>query len=267
MSGAFEMAWTLLKNMQPFVPTSEKQKIGEGTYRTAFRSPTVPHVTKFGSGEGLANALLLQRLARMYPEYFEAEELHAAPEGTPDFVVNTKDKQGLRWNDVYRDTDRDGMKVNPRNIVSFTQRRGDPLESNVDWDAPSRHMSLRNRMYDEMPITQAMRMWDVKPQNWAEYDDSGVEVPEYDGRKVKIIDPQFNLRGAATAHTQRPFYTDDFMEASREFQSDLPTLEEFAKPIIDSAYNTGDERVIAPMEDLLGYEQRQLNESLDWMNP
>ena len=87
--------------MQPFAPTDIDQKIGEGTYRTAFRSPTVPHVTKFGSGEGLANALLLQRLARMYPEYFEAEELHAAPEGTPDFVVNTKDKQGLRWNDVF----------------------------------------------------------------------------------------------------------------------------------------------------------------------
>jgi len=263
MSEAFEIAWTLLKAMKPFVPKDIDEQIGAGTYRTAYRSPDVPHVSKFGSGEGLANALILQRLARMYPEYFEAEELHAAPKGLPDFLMqDRKTKDRLQWNDTPSMREQD---VKNRNAVAFTQRRGVPLETNIDWNNYDTHLNLRNRLHSELPITQAMRMWDVKPQNWGEFDNEGVKVPEYDNKKVKLIDPQFNLRGPV--NHLKPYYTKDFMDASKEFQSDLPTLDEFAKPVVDAAYNTGDQRVIAPMEDLMSNEQRQLNESFNWLNP
>jgi hypothetical protein len=249
--------------MKPFVPKDIDEQIGAGTYRTAYRSPDVPHVSKFGSGEGLANALILQRLARMYPEYFEAEELHAAPKGLPDFLMqDRKTKDRLQWNDTPSMREQD---VKNRNAVAFTQRRGVPLETNIDWNNYDTHLNLRNRLHSELPITQAMRMWDVKPQNWGEFDNEGVKVPEYDNKKVKLIDPQFNLRGPV--NHLKPYYTKDFMDASKEFQSDLPTLDEFAKPVVDAAYNTGDQRVIAPMEDLMSNEQRQLNESFNWLNP
>jgi len=252
MSGTFEMAWMLLKAMKPFVPKDIEEQIGAGTYRTAYRSPDVPHVTKFGSGEGLANALILHRLARMYPEDFEAEELHAAPKGLPDFIMqDSETKDRLKWNDT---PSMRGQNVQNRNAVAFTQRRGDPLETNIDWNNYDTHLNLRNRLHSEFPITQAMRMWDVKPQNWGVFDN-----------KEKLIDPQFNLRGPV--NHLKPYYTKDFMDASKEFQSDLPTLDEFAKPVVDAAYNTGDQRVIAPMEDLMSNEQRQLNESFKWLNP
>lgn len=265
MSEAFEIAWTLLKAMKPFVPKNIKEQIGAGTYRTAYRSPNVPHVSKFGSGEGIANAMLLDRLAEMYPEYFEREELHAAPKGLPDFLMQDRETgERLQWNDTPSMREQD---VQNRNAVAFTQRRGVPLEANVDWDDIGLHRNIRSRMYQEMPITQGLRMWDVKPQNWAEFPNEGVEIPEYDNRKVKVIDPQFNMRGGETRHMPKPYYTDEFLDASRQFQSNLPTLEEYAKPIVDAAYNTGDPRVIAPMKDLMSNEQRQLNESLDWLNP
>lgn len=264
MSEAFEMAWMLLKDMKPFVPKDIEEQIGAGTYRTAYRSPDVPHISKYGSGEGLANALILQRLARMYPEYFEAEELHAAPKGLPDFLMQDNEtKDRLQWNDTPSMRE---QNVQNRNAVAFTQRRGDPLETNIDWNNHDLHLNLRNRLHSELPITQAMRMWDVKPQNWGEFDNEGVKVPEYDNKKVKLIDPQFNLQGKSTIR-MKPYYTKDFMDASKEFQSDLPTLDEFAKPVVDAAYNTGDQRVIAPMEDLMSNEQRQLNESFNWLNP
>lgn len=264
MSGAFEMAWMLLKDMKPFVPKDIEEQIGAGTYRTAYESPDVPHISKYGSGEGLANALILQRLARMYPEYFEAEELHAAPKGLPDFLMQDNETNDrLQWNDTPSMREQD---VQNRNAVAFTQRRGFPLETNIDWNNHDLHLNLRNRLHSELPITQAMRMWDVKPQNWGEFDNEGVKVPEYDNKKVKLIDPQFNLQGKSTIR-MKPYYTKDFMDASKEFQSDLPTLDEFAKPVVDAAYNTGDQRVIAPMEDLMSNEQRQLNESFNWLNP
>ena len=75
----FQLAWTLLKAMPPMVPRDLDEQIGAGTFRTVYGRPGVPHVTKYGSGEGLANALLLERMSSMYPDVFEPEELHVAP--------------------------------------------------------------------------------------------------------------------------------------------------------------------------------------------
>ena len=80
---------------------------------------------------------------------------------------------------------------------------------------------------------------------------------------MRIIDPQFN----ANLSISRPSYTDDFMRDSREFQSDLPTMDDYTKDILDAAYNSGDPRVIEYISNLIAAEKRQLDDALDFLNP
>ena len=255
------------------VPRDLDEQIGAGTFRTVYGRPGVPHVTKYGSGEGLANALLLEGMSSMYPDVFEPEELHVAPrEIAPlDFLMRDRETEDkLQYNQLHDDIDTGRVgDVQNRDAIAFTQRRGRPLESPEGFDN-SKIIDVRNRMYDKMPIARALRMWDLKPQNVARFDDDkGIEIPEYadlmrdGGQRVRIIDPQFN----ANLSISRPSYTDDFMRDSREFQSDLPTMDEYTKDILDAAYNSGDPRVIEYVSDLIAAEQRQLDDALDYLNP
>ena len=250
------------------VPRDLDEQIGAGTFRTVYGRPGVPHVTKYGSGEGLANALLLERMSSMYPDVFEPEELHVAPrEIAPlDFLMRDRETgDKLQYNQLHDDIDTGRVgDVQNRDAIAFTQRRGRPLESPKGFDN-SKIIDVRNRMYDKMPIARALRMWDLKPENFADFgDDRGIEIPEYEeGTKVRAIDPQFN----ANLNITRPFYTDDFMRDSREFQSDLPTMDDYTKDILDAAYNSGDPRVIEYVSDLIAAEQRQLDDALDFLNP
>ena len=270
----FQLAWTLLKAMPPMVPRDLDEQIGVGTFRTVYGRPGVPHVTKYGSGEGLANALLLERMSSTYPDVFEPEELHVAPrEIAPlDFLMRDRETGDKLQYQLHDDVDvgPTGKDVQNRDAIAFTQRRGRPLESPEGFDN-SKIIDVRNRMYDKMPIARALRMWDLKPQNVAQFDDDkGIEIPEYkelidsdSGDRVRIIDPQFN----ANLSISRPSYTDDFMRDSREFQSDLPTMDDYTKDILDAAYNSGDPRVIEYISNLIAAEKRQLDDALDFLNP
>ena len=57
------------------------------------------------------------------------------------------------------------------------------------------------------------------------------------------------------------------MRDSREFQSDLPTMDDYTKDILDAAYNSGDPRVIEYVLNLIAAEQEQLDDALDYLNP
>ena len=141
MSGAFEQAWVLLKaSMPPFVPRKVDQRIGSGDYRVAFGQPDTLHTTKFGTGEKLADTLVNNRLAEMYPEAFVGEELHALPvheSQLPAFA--TTGKHGALvydqdYFDGYFDYGVGGRRKGEYNVMplTYTQELGDPLTSTGD---------------------------------------------------------------------------------------------------------------------------------------
>lgn len=273
MSAAFEQAWLLLKqSMPPFVPRSIEDQLGMGSFRAAYGDPNIPHVTKFGSGEGLANALVQARLAEMYPELMVGEELHPLPvheSELPDWLTTSR-KTGEpllytspKWEDYGNPFmgNRGGSEV--QSPFTFTQEKGVPIESTDMWKDYEPHMDLRNELWEKYPLLHGLGMWDVKPENWAQMQ-GGIELPEdmeIPGQ-VKVIDPQFDKPRV------RPMYTPKFMSASKEFMSDLPELREFAEPWYSGLSQYEDPALMeVGLNQLLSQEQDVLNRTLYPLTP
>ena len=262
MDKPFDIAWTILKQLQPFVPRELDEQIGMGTFRAAYQSPDVPHVTKFGSGQGVANALMQTRGAEMYPELFVSEELHALPKPPselPEWLTSGKENQTER---ITGDILTGGEIENP---FVFTQEKGRPITVT---SPPSKDLdiALRNYLWEEYPTLQHLGLWDVKPENWAQMP-GGIELPESitEGRipgQVKIIDPQFN------AYRKRGYYPDETIAENRRFQEGLPTLYEFAKPWYQGLSQYEDPGMVEDaLTRLLISEDESLRGSLSALNP
>lgn len=242
MSGPLEQAWALLKAMTPFMPTSPDQQLGMGSYRAAYRQEGVPHVTKFGTGENLADTVILSRLGEMHPEAFVAEEVHPMPRVVggrlPEWL--TEQARGpdagdfLEYHDYQGEVDR-GQGMAPGQSLQlgtdpvvhpfvYTQPLGNPLESTELTEQYSPQRALLDRVAEAYPLTGALGMFDAKPEN-VFADDAGIPMPEY-GEDVtgKFGDPMFGHRRIQT------FYTPEFRALSQEFRQDLPEVRDFAEP-------------------------------------
>ena len=91
-----EQAWLFLKAMPPFIPRRIDEQVGMGRFRATYRDPVGKpgHVTKFGTGGGLADAMILREVAEMYPHLFIPEEIHPLPwkerSMQPDWLMTSK---------------------------------------------------------------------------------------------------------------------------------------------------------------------------------
>lgn len=235
MSGAFEQAWVLLKasSMPPFVPRDLDQRIGSGDYRVAFRQPDTLHTTKFGTGEKLADTLVLNRLAEMYDEAFVGEELHALPvheSQLPAFATTGKDGRLLGYDQEYFDGKFDygpgGRRKGKYNIMplTYTQELGRPLTSTGDSSDYLAQKLLQDKMREMYPVVNALGLGDVKDENWAVMPKGGLSLPELSPDQVKLVDPMFDYPRLT------PYYTSDFQREANRFRQDLPELREFAEP-------------------------------------
>ncbi len=234
MSGAFEQAWLLLKaSMPPFVPRKVDQRIGSGDYRVAFEQPDTLHTTKFGTGEKLADTLVLNQLAELYPEAFVGEELHPLPvheSQLPAFA--TTGKHGPLGYDQdyfngYFDYGLGGRRKGEYNVMplTYTQALGQPITSNEEMKTFIAQKLLQDKMRSNYPVAGALGLGDVKPENWAVMPKGGLDLPELTSEgQVKLIDPMFDYPRT------RPFYTDEFTREANRFRQDLPELRAFAEP-------------------------------------
>ena len=235
MSGAFEQAWVLLKaSMPPFVPRKVAQRIGSGDYRVAFRQPDTLHTTKFGTGEKLADTLVLNQLAELYPEAFVGEELHPLPaheSQLPAFATTGKDGGLLGYDQDYFDGKFDygpgGRRKGKYNVMplTYTQELGRPITSNEEMKTFLAQKLLQDKMRANYPVAGALGLGDVKPENWAVMPKGGLDLPELTSEgQVKLIDPMFDYPRT------RPFYTGEFSREANRFRQDMPELREFAEP-------------------------------------
>ena len=235
MSGAFEQAWVLLKaSMPPFVPRKVAQRIGSGDYRVAFGQPDTLHTTKFGTGEKLADTLVLNQLAELYPEAFVGEELHPLPvheSQLPAFATTGKDGGLLGYDQDYFDGKFDygpgGRRKGKYNVMplTYTQALGQPITSNEEMKTFLAQKLLQDKMRANYPVAGALGLGDVKPENWAVMPKGGLDLPELTSEgQVKLIDPMFDYPRT------RPFYTGEFSREANRFRQDMPELREFAEP-------------------------------------
>lgn len=265
------MAWMLLKaSMPPFVPRRLDDQLGIGSFRAAYSSPGVGHTTKFGTGEKLADTMVLSQLAEMYPELFVGEELHALPareSDLPDWLMQARKDEDdpLSYSEDYM-TDRffdygadGGHNVMP---VTYTQELGTPIESDANWQDLGPHVQLRDRVREMYPLAGALGIGDTKPENWALME-GGIDVPEIStAGTVKVIDPMFDYP------RRRPFYTDEFMREASRFQQDLPELREFAQPLYAGLDQYNDPALAEQMLDAIVHgEQQNLRNILSPLNP
>jgi len=274
MSRALEMAWMLLKaSMPPFVPRRLDEQLGIGSYRAAYAPPEdsgLGHTTKYGTGEKLADTMVLSQLAEMYPEMFVGEQLHALPvpeSQLPLFTMQArKDKDDpLSYSEPYMadeffDYGADGgHEVMP---VTYTQELGTPIESDVNWKELGPHVELRDRVREMYPLAGALGIGDTKPENWALMQ-GGVDMPEIStAGTVKVIDPMFDYP------RRRPFYTPEFMREASRFQQDLPELREFAQPLYAGLDQYNDPTLAEQMLDaIIQGEQQNLQNILTPLNP
>lgn len=275
MSRAFEMAWALLKAaMPPFVPRSLDDQIGIGSYRAAYRSEDAPgHTTKYGTGEKLADTMVLAQLADMYPELFVPEYLHPLPvpeAQLPSFTMQDRKKEGyvthpLSYSEDYMadhfyDYGADGgHDVMP---LTYTQDLGTSIESGQEWRDIGPHLALRDRIREMYPLAGALGIGDTKPENWALME-GGLDMPEVSqAGTVKIIDPMFD-------HPRmRPWYTPEFTREAKRFQQDLPELSEFAQPWYAGLDQYEDPALAQQMLDaIVQGEQANLKNILSPLNP
>lgn len=271
MSRAFEVAWLLLKaSMPPFVPRRLDDQLGIGSYRAAYSSPDVEHTTKFGTGEKLADTMVLSQLAEMYPELFVEEELHALPGRESDLsnwlMQAKKDTDTpLEYSEDYMadkffDYGADGgHEVMP---LTYTQELGVPIESGKKWLGYAPHAQVRDQVREMYPLAGALGIGDTKPENWAVMPD-GLNIPEISTEgTVKVIDPMFDYP------RRRPFYTPEFMREANRFQQDLPELREFAQPWYDGLDQYEDPALAEQMLDaIIQGEQQNLQNIIAPLNP
>ena len=276
MNGPFELAWMLLKaNMPPFVPRKIDDQLGIGSYRAAYESKDAPgHTTKYGTGEKLADTMVLAQLAEMYPELFVGEQLHPLPTRESDLPLFTmralKDKDDeLSYTEDYMDPKYSdygsiygvggGHNVMP---LTYTQELGEPIESGGKWSQHSPHIDLRDKVRSMYPLTDALGIGDNKPENWAVME-GGLDLPEVSEEgAVKLIDPMFDYE------RQRPFYTPDFMREVSRFQQDLPELREFAEPWYKGLGQYEDPALAEEMLDtIVQGEQQNLRNIINPLNP
>jgi len=234
MGRAFDEAWALLKAMVPFMPQAHEEQLGMGSYRATYGQQGVPHVTKFGTGENLADTMTLNRLAEMYPEMFVGEELHPMPQGqVPEWLTTRARGEDAGEELEYHDWDsRDNYVPGAFRLgvdaiqqpLAYTQARGNPIESTPVTEQYGPQRALLERLVAERPLLNALGMWDTKPENWSS-DRTGIDIPEYgSGMQGKLIDPMFGSRRFPV------YYTPEFNAASREFRRDMPEVREFAEP-------------------------------------
>jgi len=156
-----------------------------GRFRATYRDPVGKpgHVTKFGTGGGLADAMILREVAEMYPHLFIPEEIHPLPwkerSMQPDWLMTSK-----------KDPEDYLMTMGERAVhpFAFTQREVKPLKKPPRWNLPTQ-IELQAEMMEENPLLHALGLIDVKPENWAA-DPRGHESP-YLPTPAKMIDPMF----------------------------------------------------------------------------
>ena len=247
MTTPFERAWALLKSMPAFRPRSLDEQIGMGTYRTVYTDPVGKpgHVTKFGTGENLADTLALHQFAEEYPHLFEPEELHEMPGGTlQDWIMQSlkNPKEHILA---------PSMLERAKFPFTYTQREGVPLERTGDWGMQD-EFDLREKLYHAYPALRAAGLQDIKPENWmgapGGTDEFGHDVP------VKIMDPMFNLSNQRV----RGRTTEEGRKELHRIGRDLPNLEDYARPwerTLDQNIYPGAE---AYYDQLLSDEQERL---------
>jgi len=291
MSGPLELAWMLLKaNMPPFVPRKIDDQLGIGSYRAAYRLPSVGHTTKYGTGEKLADTMVLSQLAEMYPELFVGEQLHALPgreSDLPDWLMEPRKDTDmpLEYSEDYmRDfgagyqaTDDELIGLEGTPFVSdtgfvrlpggvmpltYTQELGEPIDSGDKWGELTPHVDLRDKVRSMYPLAGALGVGDTKPENWAVME-GGLDLPELStAGTVKVIDPMFDYP------RRRPFYTPEFMREAKRFQQDLPELREFVEPWYKGLDQYEDPALAERMMDTIVHnEQQNLQNILSPLNP
>lgn len=276
--------------MPPFVPRRLDDQLGIGSFRAAYSLPGVGHTTKYGTGEKLADTMVLSQLAEMYPEMFVGEQLHALPgreSDLPDWLMEPRKNTDmpLEYSEDYmRDfgagyqaTDDEliglegapfvsdtGFVRLPGGVmpVTYTQELGTPIESDVNWKELGPHVELRDRVREMYPLAGALGIGDTKPENWALMQ-GGVDMPEIStAGTVKVIDPMFDYP------RRRPFYTPEFMREASRFQQDLPELREFAQPLYAGLDQYNDPALAEQMLDaIIQGEQQNLQNILTPLNP
>ena len=261
MSGAFEQAWLLLKaSMPPFVPRDLDQRIGSGDYRVAFEQPDTLHTTKFGTGEKLADTLVLNQLAELYPEAFVGEELHPLPvheSQLPAFATTGK-RGPLGYDQDYFDDYHDYVMP-----LTYTQELGQPITSNEEMKTFLAQKLLQDKMRANYPVAGALGLGDVKPENWAVMPQGGLDLPELTSEgQVKLIDPMFDYPRV------RPFYTGGFSREANRFRQDLPELRAFAEPWYKGLNQYEDPALAQQMLDtLIQGEQQNLDKIIGPLTP
>ena len=268
------MAWMLLKaSMPPFVPRRLDDQLGIGSYRAAYEPPEdsdIGYTTKYGTGEKLADTMVLGQLAEMFPEAFVGEQLHALPvpeSQLPLFTMQARKPKDdpLSYSEPYManeffDYGADGgHAVMP---VTYTQELGTPIESDVNWRELGPHVEVRDRLREMYPLAGALGVGDTKPENFALMPD-GLDIPQLStAGTVKVIDPMFDYP------RRRPFYTPEFRREASRFQQDLPELREFAQPLYAGLDQYNDPALAEQMLDaIVQGEQQNLQNILTPLNP
>tara|TARA_R100000234_G_C5002213_1_gene180855 strand:- start:107 stop:922 length:816 start_codon:yes stop_codon:yes gene_type:complete len=271
MSAAFEQAWLLLKAyMPPFVPRNLDEQIGIGSYRAAYKRPNLAHTTKYGTGEKLADAMVLGQLAEYYPEAFVGEQLHPLPtdeRNLPKFTMTERESgeplfygpEPEYLSNEYFDYGADGgHNVMP---LTYTQQLGGPITSDKRTQSYEHQKEIQDRMRQSYPLAHALGLGDVKHENWAVMQ-GGLDIPEISDEQVKLIDPMFDYP------RQRPFYTPEFTREARRFQQDLPELRDFAEPWYKGLDRYEDPELAQRILDtIIQGEQENLNAILNPLNP
>lgn len=254
MSAAFEEAWSLLK--AAFMPTDPDQQLGTGMFRSVYGEQGNPDVTKFGYA-GLADMATLDTLAQMYPELFIGERpayLDMPQSNVPDWLMMRPD--GTPIADTRELGTTAGMPL------PSVQQRGTPLDKPDGYKShqwlQSRGKPILGSIYNKYPLTEAMQMWDIKPENWIGMP-SGAMNARALGHPVtagaKLMDPQF----LAPAHTYGPPTSVNVNpRVIDQFASKLPEIEDFARPWEQMVERHGTPAHEDSFEDMLMNEEERL---------